>query len=161
MMDSHVRAIRKALDESSYEERLVMGYSAKYASSFYGPFRDAAGSAPAFGDRKGYQMNPANSREAMREIDSDIREGADMIMVKPALAYLDVIAKARSRCDVPLAAYSVSGEYSMIKAASAKGWMDERGAAMEVATSIRRAGADIIITYFAEQLAVWLKEEEQ
>src|SRR5580700_7199893 len=158
MMDGQVLAIRKALDDSSHEERLVMGYSAKYASSFYGPFRDAAKSAPAFGDRKAYQMSPANSREAMREIDSDIREGADIIMVKPALAYLDVIGKARARYDVPLAAYSVSGEYSMIKAASAKGWMDEKGAAMEVATSIRRAGADIIITYFAEQLAVWLKE---
>jgi porphobilinogen synthase len=160
MMDGQVLAIRKALDESSYEDRLVMGYSAKYASSFYGPFREAAGSAPAFGDRKGYQMNPANSREAMREIDSDIREGADIIMVKPALAYLDVISKARSKYDIPLAAYSVSGEYSMIKAASAKGWLDEKNAAMEVATSIRRAGADIIITYFAEQLAAWLREEQ-
>jgi len=160
MMDGQVLAIRKALDDSSYEERLVMGYSAKYASSFYGPFRDAAKSAPAFGDRKAYQMSPANSREAMREIDSDIREGADIIMVKPALAYLDVICSARARYDVPLAAYSVSGEYSMIKAASAKGWIDEKGAAMEVATSIRRAGADIIITYFAEQLAVWLREEQ-
>ena len=160
MMDGQVLAIRKALDESSNEERLVMGYSAKYASSFYGPFREAARSAPSFGDRKGYQMNPANAREAMREIDSDIREGADMIMVKPALAYLDVISKARSRVDVPLAAYSVSGEYSMIKAASANGWIDEKSAAMEVATSIRRAGADIMITYFAEQLAVWLREEQ-
>jgi len=159
MMDGQVLAIRKALEESSYEDRLVMGYSAKYASSFYGPFREAAGSAPAFGDRKGYQMNPANSREAMREIGSDISEGADIIMVKPALAYLDVISKARSKYDVPLAAYSVSGEYSMIKAASANGWLDEKGAAMEVATSIRRAGADVIITYFAEQLAAWLKEE--
>ena len=160
MMDGQVLAIRKAFDDSSYEERLVMGYSAKYASSFYGPFRDAAKSAPAFGDRKAYQMSPANSREAMREIGSDIREGADIIMVTPALAYLDVIGKARARYDVPLAAYSVSGEYSMIKAASAKGWMDEKGAAMEVATSIRRAGADIIITYFAEQLALWLREEQ-
>jgi len=160
MMDGQVLAIRKALDGSSYEERLVVGYSAKYASSFYGPFREAAKSAPAFGDRKGYQMNPANSREAMREIDSDIREGADMIMVKPALAYLDVISKARSRYDIPLAAYSVSGEYSMIKAASANGWLDEKSAAMEVATSIKRAGADIIITYFAEQLATWLREEQ-
>ncbi len=159
MMDGQVLAIRKALDDSSFEERLVMGYSAKYASSFYGPFRDAAKSAPAFGDRKGYQMSPANSREAMREIDSDIREGADIVMVKPALAYLDVIGKARARYDVPLAAYSVSGEYSMIKAASARGWLDEKGAAMEVAASIRRAGADIIITYFAEQLAAWLGEE--
>jgi porphobilinogen synthase len=159
MMDGQVLAIRRALDESSYEERLVMGYSAKYASSFYGPFREAAESAPAFGDRKGYQMNPANSREAMREIDSDIKEGADIVMVKPALAYLDVISKARSRYDIPIAAYSVSGEYSMIKAASANGWLDERSAAMEVAVSIKRAGADIIITYFAEQLAAWLREE--
>jgi len=159
MMDGQVLAIRDALDRSSHEETLLMGYSAKYASSFYGPFRDAAKSAPSFGDRKGYQMNPANSREAMREIDSDVKEGADMVMVKPALPYLDVISRARSRYDVPIAAYSVSGEYSMIKASSAKGWLDERGAVMEVATSIRRAGADIIITYFAEQLAVWLGEE--
>lgn len=159
MMDGQVLAIRKALDSSTYEERLVMGYSAKYASSFYGPFREAAKSAPSFGDRRGYQMDPANSREAMREIDSDVKEGADMIMVKPALAYLDVISKARARHDLPLAAYSVSGEYSMIKAASANGWLDERRAALEVATSIKRAGADIIITYFAEQLAVWLREE--
>jgi porphobilinogen synthase len=160
MMDGQVLAIRKALDGSSYEERLVMGYSAKYASSFYGPFREAARSAPSFGDRKGYQMDPANTREAMREIDSDVREGADMIMVKPALAYLDVISKARARHDLPLAAYSVSGEYSMIKAASANGWLDEKRAALEVATSIRRAGADIIITYYAEQLAAWLREEQ-
>jgi porphobilinogen synthase len=160
MMDGQVLAVRKALDESGHEEALLMGYSAKYASSFYGPFRDAARSAPSFGDRKGYQMNPANSREAMREIDSDIKEGADIVMVKPALPYLDVISKARSRHDVPIAAYSVSGEYSMIKASSAKGWLDERGAAMEVATSIKRAGTDLIITYFAEQLAVWLREEQ-
>ena len=160
MMDGQVLAIRDALDESRYEETLLMSYSAKYASSFYGPFRDAAKSAPAFGDRRGYQMNPPNSREAMREIDSDIKEGADIVMIKPALPYLDVISKARSRHDVPIAAYSVSGEYSMIKASSAKGWLDERGAAMEVATSIKRAGADIIITYFAEQLAVWLREEQ-
>jgi porphobilinogen synthase len=160
MMDGQVLAIRSALDASSFEERLVMGYSAKYASSFYGPFRDAARSAPAFGDRKGYQMSPANVREAMREIDSDVREGADVVMVKPALAYLDVISKARSRYDLPLAAYSVSGEYSMIKAASTNGWLDEKRAALEVATSIRRAGADIIITYFAEQLAAWLREEQ-
>jgi porphobilinogen synthase len=159
MMDGQVLAIRSALNESGYEDRLVMGYSAKYASSFYGPFRDAAGSTPAFGDRRGYQMNPANSREAMREIDTDIKEGADIIMVKPALAYLDVISKARSRYDVPIAAYSVSGEYSMIKAASEEGWLDERGAAMEATLSIKRAGADIIISYFAEQLAAWLREE--
>jgi porphobilinogen synthase len=159
MMDGQVLAIRKALDDSKYEERVVMGYSAKYASSFYGPFREAAGSRPAFGDRRAYQMSPANSREAMREIDSDVREGADIIMVKPALAYLDVISKARAKYDLPLAAYSVSGEYSMIRAAAARGWIDERAAAMEVAASIRRAGADIIITYFAEQLAVWLRED--
>ena len=160
MMDGQVLAIRGALDDSDYEERLVMGYSAKYASSFYGPFREAANSAPSFGDRRGYQMDPANSREAMREVDSDVREGADIIMVKPALSYLDVISKARSRHNLPLAAYSVSGEYSMIKAASQRGWLDEKRAALEVATSIRRAGADIIITYFAEQLAEWLREEE-
>jgi porphobilinogen synthase len=159
MMDGQVHAIRGALDESGYEERLVMGYSAKYASSFYGPFREAAGSAPAFGDRRSYQMNPANTREAMREIGADIKEGADIIMVKPALAYLDVISKARSRYDVPIAAYSVSGEYSMIKAASEKGWLNEKGAAMEATLSIKRAGADIIISYFAEQLAEWLREE--
>jgi porphobilinogen synthase len=160
MMDGQVLAVRRALDESRYEQTLLMGYSAKYASAFYGPFRDAASSAPAFGDRKGYQMNPANSREAVREIDSDIKEGADLVMVKPALPYLDVISQARSRHDVPIAAYSVSGEYSMIKASSAKGWLDEKGAAMEVATSIKRAGADFLITYFAEQLAVWLREEQ-
>jgi porphobilinogen synthase len=160
MMDGQVLAIRKALEESShYEDRLVMGYSAKFASSFYGPFRDAARSSPAFGDRKGYQMNPANSREAMREIDSDVREGADIIMVKPALSYLDVIARARSKHDLPIAAYNVSGEYSMIKAASMNGWLDERSCVMEVITSIRRAGADLIITYHAEQVATWLKEE--
>jgi len=158
MMDGQVLAIRKALDSSNFEDTLVMGYSAKYASSFYGPFREAAGSKPAFGDRKAYQMDPGNSREAMREIDSDVKEGADIIMVKPALAYLDVISTARSRYDHPIAAYSVSGEYSMIKAASANGWLDERSAALEVALSIKRAGANIIITYFAEQLAVWLRE---
>jgi porphobilinogen synthase len=158
MMDGQVLAIRRALDEASYEDALIMGYSAKYASAFYGPFREAAGSAPTFGDRKGYQMNPANRREALREIASDLREGADIVMVKPALAYLDVIAEARSRFDAPIAAYSVSGEYSMIKAAAARGWLDERGAAVEVLTSIKRAGADIIITYFSEQLAGWLQD---
>jgi len=157
MMDGQVRAIRGSLDNSGFENTLVMGYSAKYASCFYGPFREAAGSAPSFGDRRGYQMDAANSREAMREIETDIREGADMVMVKPALAYLDVIAKARSRFDLPLVAYNVSGEYSMIKAAGMNGWLDEKRAAMEVLTSIKRAGADIIITYFAEQVANWLK----
>ncbi len=158
MMDRQVAAIRTALDDSGLPETIVMGYSAKFASSFYGPFREAAGSTPSFGDRRAYQMNGANSREAMREIEGDVGEGADVIMVKPALPYLDVIAEARSRLDLPIAAYNVSGEYSMIKAASLNGWLDERRAAMEVLTSIRRAGADIIITYFAEQAANWLKE---
>jgi porphobilinogen synthase len=158
MMDRQVAALRTALDDSGSPETLVMGYSAKFASSFYGPFREAAGSAPAFGDRRTYQMSGANSREALREIELDVKEGADMIMVKPALAYLDVIARARSRFDLPLAAYNVSGEYSMIKAASLNGWLDEKSAAMEVLTSIRRAGADMIITYFAEQAANWIGE---
>jgi len=158
MMDRQVAAIRKALDDSGHQETIVMGYSAKFASSFYGPFREAAGSAPSFGDRKSYQMSGANSREAIREIEEDIKEGADVVMVKPALAYLDVIAKARARFNLPIAAYNVSGEYSMIKAASSNGWLDERMVAMEVLTSIRRAGADMIITYFAEQAANWLKE---
>jgi len=158
MMDGQVGAIRRELEESGYGDRLVMGYSAKYASSFYGPFREAAESSPAFGDRKGYQMNPPNAREAIREIELDVKEGADIIMVKPALAYLDVIAKARSRFNLPLAAYSVSGEYSMIKSASISGWIDERTAALEVLTAIRRAGADIIITYYAEQAARWIRE---
>lgn len=158
MMDGQVRSIRTLLDDSGFRDTLVMGYSAKYASCFYGPFREAAGSSPSFGDRRSYQMDPANSREAMREIEADVSEGADMIMVKPALAYLDVIAKARSRFDLPLVAYNVSGEYSMIKAAGANGWLDEKRAAMEVLTSIKRAGADVIITYFAEQAAKWLAE---
>jgi len=158
MMDGQVLAIRRAL-ESSDEEKLVMGYSAKYASSFYGPFRDAAKSSPSFGDRRGYQMNPANSREAMREIDSDVKEGADIIMVKPGLPYLDIVSKARSKYDLPIAVYSVSGEYSMIKAASTNGWLDERSSVLEVATCLKRAGADMIITYFAEHLADWLEEQ--
>jgi len=158
MMDHQVAAIRTALDDSGHRETVVMGYSAKFASSFYGPFREAAGSTPAFGDRRAYQMSGANSREALREIQGDVDEGADIIMVKPALPYLDIITKARSRFNLPIAAYSVSGEYSMIKAASINGWLNERSAAMEALTSIRRAGADIIITYFAEQAANWLKE---
>lgn len=158
MMDGQVGEIRRALDAAGLDETVIMGYSAKYSSTFYGPFRDAAGSAPAFGDRKGYQMDFPNSREAMREIESDVSEGADIVMVKPALAYLDVIAKARSRFDLPIAAYNVSGEYAMVKAAASNGWIDEERAAMEILTSIRRAGADIIITYFAEQAAAWLRE---
>lgn len=155
MMDFQVAAIRSALEEAHLDETLVMGYSAKFASSFYGPFREAAGSAPSFGDRRSYQMSPGNPREAMREIEKDVNEGADIIMVKPALPYLDIINRARSRFDLPIVAYNVSGEYSMIKAAGANGWIDEKRAAMEVLTSIRRAGADIIITYFAEQAAKW------
>jgi len=159
MMDFQVAAIRDALSEAGLAETIVMGYSAKFTSSFYGPFREAAGSAPSFGDRKAYQMSGANQREALREIQADIDEGADIIMVKPALSYLDVIARARSRFDLPIAAYNVSGEYSMIMAAGANGWVDTRSVAMEVLTSIRRAGADIVITYFAEAAASWLREE--
>jgi len=158
MMDFQVAAIRSALEDARLSETLVMGYSAKFASSFYGPFREAAGSAPSFGDRKAYQMSPANSRQAMREIEKDVQEGADIVMVKPALSYLDIIAQARSRFHLPIAAYSVSGEYSAIKAAAMNGWIDERAMAMEVLTSIKRAGADVIITYFAEAAAGWLKE---
>ncbi len=158
MMDFQVASIREGLEEADVTETLVMGYSAKFASSFYGPFREAAGSAPAFGDRKAYQMAPSGARQAMLEIEKDIQEGADIVMVKPALSYLDVIAKARSKFDLPIAAYSVSGEYSAIKAAAMNGWVDEKAMALEVLTSIKRAGADIIITYFAEAAAGWLKE---
>ena len=158
MMDFQVSEIRSALEEARLSETLVMGYSAKFASSFYGPFREAAGSTPSFGDRRAYQMGYPNSRQAMREIEGDVREGADIVMVKPALSYLDVIAKARSRFDLPIAAYNVSGEYSAIKAAAMNGWVDERAMVMEVLTSIRRAGANMIITYFAEAAAGWLRE---
>jgi porphobilinogen synthase len=164
MMDGQVAAIRQALDEAGFGQTPIMAYSAKYASAFYGPFREAAESAPQFGDRRGYQMDPPNAREALREIESDIAEGADIVMVKPALAYLDVLARARQRLDlpagrhgVPLAAYNVSGEYAMIKAAAANGWLDERGVALEVLTAIKRAGADVIITYHAKEAARWLQ----
>jgi porphobilinogen synthase len=150
MMDGRVGAIRERLDENEFSHIPIMSYAAKYSSSFYGPFRDAAHSAPQFGDRRSYQMDPANSREAIREISLDVEEGADIIMVKPALAYLDVIRWARREFDLPLAAYNVSGEYSMIKAAAEKGWLDGNRVMMEVLTSIKRAGADIIITYFAK-----------
>jgi porphobilinogen synthase len=150
MMDGRVGAIRENLDENGFTNVSIMAYAAKYASSFYGPFRDAAESAPQFGDRRSYQMDPANSNEAMREISLDIEEGADIIMVKPALSYLDVIRRASREFDLPLAAYNVSGEYSMIKAAAEKGWLDGERVMMEVLTSIKRAGADIIITYFAK-----------
>lgn len=158
MMDGRVGAIRQALDEHGFQQIPVMAYSAKFASGFYGPFREAAGSTPQFGDRRSYQMDPANVREALREVDLDIEEGADVVMVKPALAYLDVIRQVRDHCNLPIAAYNVSGEFSMIKAAAQQGWIDERRIVMEVLTGIRRAGADMIITYFAPDVAQWLKE---
>jgi porphobilinogen synthase len=153
MMDGRVGAIRGELDKYGFFDIAIMAYAAKYCSSFYGPFRDAAESAPQFGDRRSYQMDPANSREAMREISMDAEEGADIVMVKPALAYLDVIRQAREEFNLPLAAYNVSGEYSMVKAAAQKGWLDGERVMMEVLTSIKRAGADIIITYFAKEAA--------
>lgn len=159
MMDGQVAALREALDGGGFTDTAIMGYSAKYASGFYGPFRDASGSAPQFGDRRSYQMDPPNVREALREITLDAHEGADIVMVKPALAYLDVIRAARDAVDLPLAAYWVSGEYAMLKAAVEKGWLDERRATMEVLTGIRRAGADLIITYAAADAARWLTQE--
>ena len=153
MMDGQIGAIREMLDENALEDIPIMAYSAKYASSFYGPFREAAESAPQFGDRKSYQMDPANGDEAIREISLDVTEGADIIMVKPALAYLDIIHRAKQEFDLPLAAYNVSGEYSMIKAAAQLGWLDEEKAMLESLTAIKRAGADIIITYWAKDLA--------
>jgi porphobilinogen synthase len=158
MMDGQVAAIREALDENAFEDTPIMAYAAKYASSFYGPFREAAESAPQFGDRKSYQMDPANADEAIREISLDVGEGADIIMVKPALAYLDIICRAKQEFDLPLAAYNVSGEYSMIRAAAQMGWLDEEKAMIESLTAIKRAGADIIITYFAPQMAKLLNK---
>ncbi|MEX0879806.1 MAG: porphobilinogen synthase [Thermoanaerobaculia bacterium] len=158
MMDGRVGAIRQALDESGFERVAILAYAAKTASAFYGPFREAADSAPKFGDRRGYQMDPANRREAMREIALDLEEGADAVMVKPALAYLDVIREARDRFDAPLAAYNVSGEYAMVKAAAANGWIDERRIVLEILTGIVRAGADFVLTYHARDAARWLKE---
>jgi porphobilinogen synthase len=156
MMDGFVAAIRSALDESGFEHLPIMSYAVKYASGFYGPFREAAASAPQFGDRRGYQMDPANVREALREAALDVEQGADMLMVKPALAYLDVIRAVRERFDLPLAAYQVSGEYSMIKAAARLGWIDEERIVMETLTAIKRAGADVILTYFAREVAARL-----
>jgi len=153
MMDGRVAYIRRCLDENGYENTPIMAYSAKYASGFYGPFRDAAGSTPGFGDRKSYQMDPGNAREALREVELDIEEGADIVMVKPALAYLDIIREVRDTFNHPVAAYNVSGEYSMIKAAAAQGWLDEERVTMEILTSIKRAGADMIITYSAKDAA--------
>lgn len=159
MMDGRVMLIRDALDEAGFDDMPIMSYSAKYASGFYSPFRDAAESAPAFGDRRSYQMDPRNRREALEEVAHDMSEGADIIMVKPAMTYLDIISQVRQTINVPLAAYSVSGEYSMIKAAAQNGWIDERAIVMETLTGIRRAGADIIITYHAIQAAKWMKEQ--
>ena len=159
MMDGRVGAIRETLDANGFCNIPILSYSAKYASAYYGPFRDAAGSAPHFGDRKSYQMDPANSREALREILDDLDEGADMILVKPALAYLDILKTTRETVSVPVVAYNVSGEYSMVKAAAANGWIDEKRVVMENLVGIRRAGADRIITYHALDAAGWLKEE--
>ncbi|MCY3567578.1 MAG: porphobilinogen synthase [Chloroflexi bacterium] len=156
MMDGRVGAIRRALDQDGFEDRTLLAYSAKFASGFYGPFRDAADSVPQFGDRHGYQMDPANGREAMRAIARDLAEGADMVMVKPALAYLDLVREAQQRFDAPLAAYNVSGEYAMLKAAAANGWIDEERVVLETLTGIRRAGADLILTYHAKEAARWL-----
>ncbi len=158
MMDGRVEEIREALDENDFGNTALLSYAAKYCSAFYGPFREAAGSAPKFGDRRSYQMDPANGREALREIDLDVQEGADIVMVKPALAYLDVMVNAKREIDIPLAAYNVSGEYSMVKMASAAGIADEKQLTLEVLTSIKRAGADIIISYHACEAAKWLKD---
>ena len=157
MMDGQVGAIREALDSAGFEHVAIMAYAVKYASAFYGPFREAADSAPAFGDRRAYQMDSANAREAMREAEIDYAEGADFLMVKPALPYLDILRQVRERFDLPLAAYHVSGEYAMIKAAAERGWIDEQRVMMETLTSIRRAGADVILTYYAREAARLLR----
>ena len=159
MMDGQVAAIRAGLDEAGHTEVPVLAYAAKFASAYYGPFREAAESTPAFGDRRAYQMDPANGREAMREVALDVAEGADMLMVKPAGPYLDVIRQVRDGFDLPLVAYQVSGEYAMLKAAAERGWLDERRAALESLMAIRRAGADLIITYYAKEAARWLEDE--
>jgi len=158
MMDGQVAAIRSTLDATGFTEVAILSYAAKYASAFYGPFREAAESAPQFGDRQGYQMEPANAREALREVALDIEEGADMVMIKPALAYLDIIRQVREAFDHPLAAFSVSGEYAMVKAAAQRGWIDERRVTLELLTAIKRAGADFILAYFAKDVARWLPE---
>jgi len=157
MMDGRVLAIRQMLDRNGHAATPIVSYAAKYASAFYGPFREAADSAPAFGDRRSYQMDPANAREALREVQLDVEEGADLVMIKPAGPYLDVIRRVRDSVHVPVVAYQVSGEYSLIKAASARGWIDERAAAFETLTGIKRAGADLIITYFAPDMCQWLQ----
>jgi len=157
MMDGRVAAIRKMLDENKFENIAILSYAAKYCSGFYGPFREAAQSAPQFGDRRSYQMDPANAREALKEVALDLEEGADMVMVKPALAYLDIIRRVRDAFDVPVAAYNVSGEYAMVKAAAQNGWLDEKRVVLEILTGIQRAGADILLTYHAKDVARWLK----
>jgi porphobilinogen synthase len=157
MMDGRVAAIREILDEHKFENTAILSYAAKYCSGFYGPFREAAQSAPQFGDRRSYQMDPANAREALKEVELDLEEGADMVMVKPALPYLDIIRQVRDAFDVPVAAYNVSGEYAMVKAAVQKGWLDEKRVVLEILTGIQRAGADIILTYHAKDVARWLK----
>jgi porphobilinogen synthase len=157
MMDGRVGVIREALDEHKFENISILAYAAKYSSAFYGPFREAAQSTPQFGDRRGYQMDPANAREALREVEMDLDEGADMVMVKPALPYLDIIRRVRDEFDVPVAAYNVSGEYSMVKAAVQKGWLDEQRVVTEILTGIQRAGAEIILTYHAKDAARWLR----
>jgi porphobilinogen synthase len=157
MMDGRVAAIREILDEHKFENTAILSYAAKYCSGFYGPFREAAQSAPQFGDRRSYQMDPANAREALKEAELDLEEGADMVMVKPALPYLDIIRRVRDAFDVPVAAYNVSGEYAMVKAAAQKGWLDEKRVVQEILTGIQRAGADIILTYHAKDVARWLK----
>ncbi|MDR3721972.1 MAG: porphobilinogen synthase [Candidatus Acidoferrales bacterium] len=157
MMDGRVAAIRRKLDENKFSDVAVLSYAAKYCSAFYGPFREAAQSTPQFGDRRSYQMDPANAREALREVALDLEEGADIIMVKPALPYLDIIARVRERFDVPVAAYNVSAEYSMVKAAARKGWIDEQRIVLEIMTSIQRAGASIVLTYHAKDVARWVK----
>lgn len=157
MMDGFVRSIRRGLDEAGFEYTPILSYAVKYASSFYGPFRDAAHSAPQFGDRRSYQMDPANVREALREAASDVEEGADLLMVKPGLAYMDIICRVRERFDLPIVAYNVSGEYAMVKAAAERGWIDERGVVMEQLTGMKRAGADLILTYHAKDAARWLR----
>ncbi len=159
MMDGQVGAVRHALDGAGFAQLPILAYAAKYASNFYGPFRDAAQSPPQFGDRRSYQMDPANARMALREIALDIQEGADIVMVKPALPYLDIIRQVRDRFPLPLAAYNVSGEYAMIKAAARNGWLNEQGTALEMLTGIKRAGADLILTYFAKDAARWLSEQ--
>jgi porphobilinogen synthase len=156
MMDGRVGAIRRTLDEHKFENTPIMAYAAKYSSGFYGPFREAAQSTPQFGDRRSYQMDPGNAREALREVAADLEEGADIVMVKPALPYLDVIRRVREAFDVPVAAYNVSGEYSMVKAAAEKGWLDEQRVVTEILTGIQRAGAEIILTYHAKDFARWL-----